>query len=120
MPVTMQTSLSGVGYRGNNMSLSAFLSNQFLNETPEAAYRRKYKQAGSDTGFCNWLNNQYQNQYTNYLSGMPDNPNQLWTDFLEQGDLTKSFENLSYKQRGLNPGLYTGSGITYKPQKYGL
>lgn len=99
--------------------LSDFLNSQFLNDTPDAAYRRKYKQAGQNNGLGSWLNNQYSNQYLNYKSGLPDNPNMLWTDFLDQSNLMGDYNNLSFKEQGLNPGLYQGN-VQYKRNKYGI
>jgi hypothetical protein len=92
------------------------LIKQFLGDNPAAALYNIFPEAQGSTGFSDFVRGSQGRLYSTYLSQLPENPNMLFYDFLQNQDLGKQFKSLAPRQRGINPGMQAPP-VRFLPRK---
>lgn len=104
------------GYGKSNLFGNSFsntpVGQQFLDNQPSGSFTRWLTEKGvpQHTKFGQWANSQYSDLRSGFSAAQADNPELSFygpkQSYLNTIDLKGIYDNMSFGQKGLNPGLY--------------
>lgn len=83
--------------------LQDLINQQFYASNPAAAFYRRFSPqmgGGGNQNYNAWLRGRQDDYFNTYLGGLGDNPEQLYTTWLDEQDPMKQFQSLAPSQRG--------------------